>query len=152
MWGLAIDIPRLVVRYGKAYPLAINIHSILMVMIGLLTEMYLIAEISMYRVKYGSSYSGLLGLPYAQFVMSIILGCFIFIQFILGFIVRVELFKNQKSKYLFNIKTAHKISGYILIIYGKIVVTFIILISSQDIIFRAWLFGLGGLGIVLLIL
>ena len=43
MWGIAIDIPRLIVRYGKAYPLSINIHSILMVMIGILTEMYIIA-------------------------------------------------------------------------------------------------------------
>lgn len=43
MWGIGVDIPRLIVRYGKAYPLAINMHSILMVLIGLLTEMYIIA-------------------------------------------------------------------------------------------------------------
>ena len=43
MWGIGVDIPRLVVRYGKAYPLSINIHSISMLIIGLLTTMYVIA-------------------------------------------------------------------------------------------------------------
>lgn len=43
IWGIGIDIPRLLIRYGKAYPLVINVHSILMLMLGLLTIMYVIA-------------------------------------------------------------------------------------------------------------
>jgi len=43
IWGLGVDIPRLMMRYGKAYPLVINIHSISMLMIGLITIMYVIA-------------------------------------------------------------------------------------------------------------
>ena len=56
MWGVGVDIPRLLVRYGKAYPFTINIHSMSMLMIGLLTLMYVIAEISLYLTEYGSGY------------------------------------------------------------------------------------------------
>ena len=48
MWGIGVDIPRLAMRYFKAYPFSINFHSISMVMIGLFTLMYVIAEIAMY--------------------------------------------------------------------------------------------------------
>jgi hypothetical protein len=40
MWGLGCDIPRLIMRYGKAYPQAMNIHAISMLIIGLMTIMY----------------------------------------------------------------------------------------------------------------
>ena len=43
MWGIGVDIPRLLIRYGKAYPLVINMHSISMLIIGLFTIMYVIA-------------------------------------------------------------------------------------------------------------
>ena len=89
MWGLGVDIPRLIVRYGKAYPLSINIHSISMLIIGLLTIMYVIAEIVMYLKQYGSSYEGLSGVAEGQYVCSIILMCLVIIQFILGFLLRV---------------------------------------------------------------
>ncbi len=45
MWGVGVDIPRLVMRYGKAYPASMNIHAISMLLIGLMTIMYVIARI-----------------------------------------------------------------------------------------------------------
>jgi phosphoglycerol transferase MdoB-like AlkP superfamily enzyme len=46
MWGLGVDLPRLLVRYAKSYPMVINIHCISMLMIGLLTFLYVIAKTS----------------------------------------------------------------------------------------------------------
>jgi hypothetical protein len=43
MWGIGVDIPRLIARYGKAYSQVIDIHSISMVIIGLLTILYVFA-------------------------------------------------------------------------------------------------------------
>jgi hypothetical protein len=94
MWGLGVDIPRLFVRYGKAYPLSINIHSISMLIIGLFTIMYVIAEIVMFTRQFGSSYTGLTGAAYGQFITSIILACLVLVQFLLGFLTRVQMFKN----------------------------------------------------------
>lgn len=94
MWGIGIDIPRLVVRYGKAYPLSINIHSISMLMIGMFTLMYVIAEIVIFTQQFGSSYSGLSGAPYGQFISSIILAVLVLVQFLLGFMTRVQMFKS----------------------------------------------------------
>jgi hypothetical protein len=151
IWGIGVDFPRLLVRYGKAYPLVINIHSMLMLMLGLFTIMYVIAEIVMYQTYYGSSYSGLTGVRLAQFVMSIILSCLILIQFILGFLVRVEMFKNKLSSSLFTVKTIHKIGGYIITIFGKIIATFVVYVNTSEIVFKAWIFCLGGFAILLIV-
>lgn len=114
MWGIGIDIPRLVVRYGKAYPLSINIHSISMLMIGLFTIMYVIAEIVIFTQQFGSSYTGLAGAAYGQFVSSIILGVLVLVQFLLGFMTRVQMFKSELNNSLFTIKMIHTVLGYLL--------------------------------------
>ena len=145
MWGIGIDIPRLIVRYGKAYPLSINIHSISMLMIGLLTSMYVIAQIAMYNQQFGSSYIGLTGAAYGQFISSIILMCLVFIQFLLGFLLRVQMFNNSLNNSLFLLKTVHSILGYGLIILGKVVATLIAKDRASDIVFKAWLFFLAGI-------
>lgn len=44
MWGIGVDFPRLLARYAKSYPMVINIHSISMMIIGLMTLMYVIAR------------------------------------------------------------------------------------------------------------
>ena len=126
MWGIGVDIPRMIVRYGKAYPLSINIHSISMMMIGLLTLMYVIAEIVMYMKQYGSSYEGLSGAANSQFIVSIILMCLVIIQFILGFLLRVQMFNSSIKNSLTTMRTLHKILGYIVYILGKVVATFIV--------------------------
>ena len=43
MWGIGVDIPRLLARYARSYPMVINIHSISMLIIGLMTLMYVTA-------------------------------------------------------------------------------------------------------------
>lgn len=43
LWGIGVDIPRLLVRYAKSYPMVINIHSISMMIIGLMTLLYVIS-------------------------------------------------------------------------------------------------------------
>jgi hypothetical protein len=113
--------------------------------------MYVIAEIVMYQNHYGSSYAGLVGVALAQFVMSIVLCCLILIQFILGFLVRVEMFRSKLSSSLFTVKRVHKISGNVLVIFGKIVATFVISANTSEIVFKAWLFMLGGLAILMII-
>ena len=152
MWGLGVDIPRLLVRYGKSYPQVINIHSISMLIIGLLTLMYVIAQIAMYLAEYGSSYEGLGSTETVQFTLSIVLGCLVVIQFILGFLVRAEMLKDSPKSSLFTIKTIHKIIGFLMSIIGKVVTTLIINARSSDILFRAWLFSLGAIGLIWIIL
>ncbi len=44
MWGIGVDFPRLLARYARSYPMVINIHSISMMIIGLMTLMYVIAR------------------------------------------------------------------------------------------------------------
>lgn len=56
-WGIGVDIPRLMIRYARSYPLVNNFHSISMMIIGLLTLMYTIAKTSVY-------YSSPLNKPY----------------------------------------------------------------------------------------
>jgi uncharacterized membrane protein len=114
MWGIGIDIPRLVVRYGKAYPLSINIHSISMLMIGLFTIMYVIAEIVIFTQQFGSSYAGLTGASYGQFLSSIILAVLVLVQFLLGFMTRVQMFKSEFNNSLFTVKMIHLVLGYLL--------------------------------------
>lgn len=48
MWGIGVDLPRLLVRYAKSYPMVINIHSISMMIIGLMTLLYVIAKTIVY--------------------------------------------------------------------------------------------------------
>jgi hypothetical protein len=44
MWGIGVDIARLLIRYAKSYPMVINIHSISMMIIGLMTLLYVITK------------------------------------------------------------------------------------------------------------
>jgi hypothetical protein len=152
MWGIGVDLPRLVVRYGKAYPLSINIHSISMLMIGLFTIMYVIAQISMYTQHYGSSYAGLQGAAYAQFVTSIILMCLAVLQFLLGFLTRVQMFNSSLSNSLKTFKRLHTLLGYGLLILGKVVATLIVSSTVSDLAFRGWLFFMAGLVIAFIVL
>jgi len=152
MWGIGVDVPRLIVRYGKAYPLSINIHSISMVMIGLFTIMYVISEIALYTAQFGPSYSSLSGAQYGQFISSIILASLVMVQFLLGFLTRVKMFKSKVSRTFFAVKLVHKVMGYCIWILGKVVATFIVNTQKDDITFRAWLFALAGFAIILIIL
>lgn len=45
LWGVGVDLPRLLVRYGKSYSQVIDIHSISMSIIGMLTILYVIAYV-----------------------------------------------------------------------------------------------------------
>lgn len=45
MWAIGVELPRLLVRYGKSYSQVIDIHSISMSIIGLLTIMYVLAYV-----------------------------------------------------------------------------------------------------------
>lgn len=126
MWGLGVDLPRLIIRYGKAYPSSINIHSISMLIIGLFTIMYVAAEIVIFTKQFGSSYSGLMGSAYGQFITSITLASLVLIQFLLGFLTRVEMFKSSLNNYLFTIKAIHMVLGYIIWLLGKVVAILIV--------------------------
>lgn len=47
MWGIGVDIPRLLIRYARSYPMVNNFHTISMMIIGLMTIMYTIAYTSL---------------------------------------------------------------------------------------------------------
>mgnify|MGYP006872432382 CR=1 FL=1 len=51
MWGIGVDIPRLLVRYARSYPMTINIHNISMMIIGLMTFMYVITRTVVYYTQ-----------------------------------------------------------------------------------------------------
>ena len=51
MWGIGVEIPRLFIRYGKSYSQVIDIHSISMVIIGLLTILYVLAYTIMFYMQ-----------------------------------------------------------------------------------------------------
>jgi hypothetical protein len=65
----------------------------------------------MYKQRYGQQYEKLEGTNMAQFLLSIILSCFVILQFILGFVVRAEMNKSKLSKNFFRLKLVHKIVG-----------------------------------------
>jgi len=83
--------------------------------------------------------------------MSIVLASLVLVQFVLGFLVRVEMFRNSLSSALFTVKRIHRFTGNLLVIFGKIVATFVVHQNTSDIIFKAWLFSLGGLGILFIV-
>jgi hypothetical protein len=151
IWGIGIDIPRLLIRYGKAYPLVINIHSMLMLMLGLLTVMYVGGEIVVYQGNFGVGYAGLSGAALAQFATSIVLACLVLIQFVLGFLVRVEMFASRLSTALFTVKRVHRIGGWVVTLFGKAVATLVVYNNCSEVIFKAWLFSLGGIAILMLV-
>ena len=106
----------------------------------------------MYNKQYGASYDGLTGAAYGQFVSSIILMCLIIIQFILGFLLRVQMFNNSLKNYLNTMKVLHAIGGYCITILGKVVATLIVNEKVSSISFRAWIFCFIGLLLFFLML
>jgi hypothetical protein len=51
LWGIGVDLPRLLVRYAKSYPMVINIHSISMLIIGLMTLLYVTAKTIIFNTQ-----------------------------------------------------------------------------------------------------
>jgi hypothetical protein len=74
------------------------------------------------------------------------------VQFLLGFLTRVKMFKSKLSKSFFAIKLVHVIMGYLIEIVGKVVATLIVNTSVDDMTFRAWLFLMAGMAIILIVL
>jgi hypothetical protein len=57
MWGIGVDFPRLLVRYARSYPMVTNIHSISMMIIGLMTIMYVTAKtVTFYSQPFKTGY------------------------------------------------------------------------------------------------
>ena len=51
MWGVGVDFSRLLIRYGKSYSQVINIHSISMLIISLLTIIYVFSRTITYYTQ-----------------------------------------------------------------------------------------------------
>lgn len=75
----------------------------------------------------------------------------VILQFIIGFLLRVEMFKNSLSSSLFTVKRLHKINGNLLALMGKVVASLIVKTNCSEDLFRAWLFCLGGAAILLIV-
>ena len=50
----------------------------------------------------------------------------VLVQFLLGFLARVKMFKSKLSRTFFGVKLTHKLFGYALYILGKVVATLIV--------------------------
>ena len=120
IWGIGVDLPRLLVRYGKSYSQVIDIHSISMVIMGLLTILYVLTNTITFYSKAPDKNKSLVQL--SEMVLSFILSFFVIVQFILGYASRAEMVKTSLSTSLFSIKMAHKIIGNAMSLVGKVVV------------------------------
>jgi hypothetical protein len=125
IWGVGVDLPRLLVRYGKAYSQVIDIHSISMVIAGLLTILYAFTYTIIYfqnkMAIYGQNYT-ISSIEKAYLILTWILVFGIIVQFILGYITRAEMVKTSLSTTLFTIKPFHKYIGMFLSLLGKIII------------------------------
>jgi hypothetical protein len=121
MWGIGVDIPRLLVRYAKSYPMVLNIHNISMMIIGLMTFLYVITKTSLfYSQVYPSQLY--LGVDLAELVLSWVLcGC-VAMQFVLGFKLRYEMVTEKLSVSMFGLKKVHRFLGMLMSALGKVVV------------------------------
>ena len=154
MWGVGVDIPRLLIRYARSYPMVTNIHSISMMIIGLMTLLYVIAITStFYSQQYRVGIS-LQGIDLAEFILAWILcGCVI-VQFGLGFKLRYEMVTDKLSTNMFPLKKAHRYLGTLMSVLGKVIVALELQpIEIKDrILFKTWLFVIGALILMFIIL
>ena len=122
MWGIGVDIPRLLVRYARSYPMVINIHSISMLIIGLMTLMYVTALTVTFYTQSFVLGKRLTGIPLAAFVLAWILCFCVLVQFALGFKLRYEMVSNRLSTDMFSLKRVHRAVGTTMSILGKVIV------------------------------
>ena len=147
IWGIGVDLPRLLVRYGKAYSQVIDIHSISMVIAGLLTILYAFTYTIIYfqnkETLYGKDYP-ISSVDTAYIILTWILVFGIIVQFVLGYITRAEMVKTSLSTILFTVKPIHKYIGIFLSLLGKIIIILFLSQQNQDL-FKGWFFLLAGL-------
>ena len=86
MWGIGVDFPRIMMRYGRSYPQTQNFHAISMLIITLMTIMYQITWTSVYYSQ--AEVPELTNASLGFFVTGWILCLGVIIQAILGFVVR----------------------------------------------------------------
>ncbi len=153
-WGIGVDFPRLLARYARSYPMVLNIHSISMMIIGLITLLYVIAiTITFYTQNYvlGERMEGII---LAEFILAWALcGC-ILVQFGLGFKVRYEIVTDKLSSNVFSLKKVHRYLGTFMSILGKLIVALQLqpITFNEGILFKSWLFILGTLLLVSIVL
>ena len=90
----------------------------------------------------------------AEFILSWLLCICIIVQFGLGFRVRYEMITDNISKNMFSLKKGHRYLGMFMSILGKIIVALLLqpYTFSNQILFRTWLFVIGALILVFIIL
>ena len=154
IWGVGIEIPRLLLRYAKSYPTVVNIHSMSMTICSLLTIMYVIARTATYYPHAEATGEYMDKTSRGEFVISWILVGLIFVQIILGFKVRYEMVSQKLSTDMFNIKIIHFWLGIAMCVLGKIDVALLLfpINDTNNLLFRSWLFILGALLVIFVIL
>lgn len=154
IWGVGVDIPRLLVRYAKSYPTIINLHTISMMICSLLTLMYVLTRTILYYQTDFKNKIYLQGAEKGEFVLSWVLVGFILVQIILGFKVRYEMVSQKLSTDMFTIKIIHRWVGISMSLLGKIIVALLIypLQGSGSLLFKSWLFLVGTLLFIFIIL
>ncbi len=86
IWGIGIDLPRIVIRYGRSYPQSQNFHAISMTMCSLLTVMYQIVWTVVYYQQ--PNFAALENVRLGAFVVGWILVGSLIVQTTLGFVTR----------------------------------------------------------------
>lgn len=82
---------------------------------------------------------------------------FILIQFALGFKLKYEMFNDKLSKNMFTLKKAHRYLGTFMSLFGKVIValelaTFQNPTDQDNILFRGWLFLVGALILIFIVM
>lgn len=122
MWGLGVDLPRLLARYARSYPMVINIHSISMMIIGLMTLLYVTALTVVFYTQNYQLGERMAGAVLAEFVLAWILcGC-VLGQFGIGFKLRYEMVTDRLSVEMFSLKKVHRYLGTFMSLLGKLLV------------------------------
>lgn len=122
MWGLGVDLPRLLARYARSYPMVINIHSISMMIIGLMTLLYVCALTATYYTQNYLLGERMQGAVLGEFVLAWILCACVVVQFGIGFKLRYEMVTDRLSIDMFSLKKVHRYLGTFMSLLGKVLV------------------------------
>ena len=128
IWGLFIDLPILIIRYGKlVIPPYLNLHSIMGLANSAITAYYIVIMLIIslfYHYIDNASWTRILNNIYLliHFICALTLLGVCTLMIITGIIIREFMFSDKYKAGFLMIKLIHKILGYLVAIVGKVAV------------------------------
>jgi hypothetical protein len=133
IWSLLVELPRLVMRYGKVtINNYLNLHSITMGIFSMVTIYYIVVMLLIFSDSASANQRASSIYLMGHYNCALIMLGVLTMQMITGISIRGMMFAKKYPYCMPTMKFIHKISGYLIIMLGRVTICLGLLQNGND--------------------